>query len=83
MKPKGTGVFASEEDYKYLENLASQGWRPGDRLIAFSVDEGVRKMDATLRVTKVCHQMAMEKYGLPEIPGYYGISLNREFVVSD
>jgi len=79
---KRTGVFANEEDFETLRQAATKGWLPGQRMIVFSVGEGIRKDEATLDAQKLCHKLALI-YGLPEIPGYYGITLDREFVRHD
>ena len=74
-----TGVKATKEDLEKLQRLASRGWLPGETMIVFSVGEGIRKDRATIDARKVCHKLALD-YGLPEIPGYYGITINGEFV---
>lgn len=74
-----TKVFATKEDVEKLSILARKGWMPGDVMIVFSVGEGIRKDAATVDARKVCHQLALA-YGLPEIPGYYGITKEGEFV---
>lgn len=40
---KNTGVYATEEEFEVLKRIASQGWREGDRVMVFSVGEGIRK----------------------------------------
>jgi hypothetical protein len=75
---KGTRVFASKEEIEELRRLASMGWRPG----VFSVLEGINRDQATVDARKVCHQLAL-KHRLPEIPGYYGIKEDGEFVASE
>lgn len=74
-----TGIKASKEDFDKLTRLVRQGWRHGETVIVFSVGEGIRKDTATVDAVKACHQLALD-YGLPEIPGYYGIDEDREFV---
>jgi len=74
-----TGVKATKEDFERLLNLAHRGWMPGKTMIVFSVGEGIRKEQATVNAQKVCHNLAIA-YGLPEIPGYYGIDNTGEFV---
>lgn len=74
-----TKVFATKEDTEKLLLLARKGWMSGDIMIVFSVGEGIRKDAATVDARKVCHQLALD-YGLPEIPGYYGITKEGEFV---
>ena len=74
-----TGVKASKEDFEKLKRLARRGWMAGERVMVFSVGEGIRKDGATVDAKKACHQLALD-YGLPEIEGYYGIDLDGEFV---
>ncbi len=76
-----TGIFASKEDTEKLVNLVRRGWQQGERIIVFSVGEGIRKDKATVDAQKVCHQLALD-YGLPEITGSYGIKKDGEFVKS-
>jgi len=76
---KKTNVFTSKEDFDKLCVLALKGWLPGDRIMVFSVGEGIRKDQSTVDARKVCHQLALD-YGLPEIEGFYGITRDREFV---
>ena len=76
---KKTGVKVSKEDFDKLANLARRGWRQGETMIVFSVGEGLRKDQNTVDAQKTCHQLALD-YGLPEIPGYYGIDNEGEFV---
>jgi len=78
---KKTGVKATQEDFDKLVVLAQRGWRPGEPMIVFSVGEGIAKDVATDDARKVCHRLALD-YGLPEIPGYYGIDNDREFVTA-
>jgi len=79
---KGTGIFATKQEVEELFKLAKMGWMPGDRMFVFSVLEGITRDQSTLDSRKVCHQVAL-KHGLPEIPGYYGIKEDGEFVTSD
>ena len=78
---KKTGVKVTKEDFDKLSRLARSGWMPGDVMIVFSVGEGIRKDAATVDAQKICHKLALD-YGLPEIPGYYGIDLDGEFVTT-
>lgn len=64
---------------KELRVLASKGWQAGQRMMVFSVREGVERDEATMVAKKVCHELALT-YGLPEIPGLYGISQDGEFI---
>ena len=76
---KKTGVKVTKEDFEKLQRIARQGWMPGETMIVFSVGEGIRKDRATVNAQQVCHQLALD-YGLPEIPGYYGIDNDGEFI---
>lgn len=76
---KNTGIFATEEEFETLKRIASQGWREGDRVMVFSVGEGIKKDQKTVDAKEACHAVAL-KHGLPEIEGYYGVSNEREFV---
>lgn len=76
---KQTGIKASEEDFEKLVNLVRKGWKPGDRIMVFSVGEGICRDQATVDAKRICHQLALD-YGLPEIKGFYGIDNDRNFV---
>lgn len=76
---KHTKKFATKEDLEKLILLVARGWQHGERVIVFSVGEGIRKDQAIVDAKKVCHQLALD-YGLPEIEGYYGITNEGEFV---
>jgi len=76
---KKTGVKVNERDFEKLKTLASRGWQPGETMIVFSVGEGIRKDQGTIDAQQACHRLALD-YGLPEIPGYYGINEDGEFV---
>ena len=78
---KGTGIRATKEDYDKLVLLAGRGWTAGQSMIVFSVDEGIRRDEATGTARQECHRLALA-YGLPEIQGYYGINHDREFVTT-
>jgi len=73
------GVKASKEDFEKLKQLANRGWKVGQTMIVFSLGEGIRRDQATVDAERVCHELAL-KYGLPEIPGRYGIDKEGEFV---
>ena len=77
---KNTGKFATREDTEKLVRLVTKGWRQGERMMVFSVGEGIRKDQATVDAKKACHQLALD-YGLPEIEGYYGMTRDGEFVL--
>ncbi len=74
-----TGVSATKEELEDLRNLARQGWRPGDVMIVSSVMEGITRDQKTVDAELACHRLALA-HGLPEIPGYYGITEKGEFV---
>jgi len=74
-----TGVFVTKEELQDLKNLVARGWRPGDMMIVSSVMEGITRDKATVDAKIVCHKLALA-HGLPEIPGYYGITQDGEFV---
>ncbi len=74
-----TGVKVTDSDFEKLVNLARRGWMPGQTMIVFSVGEGIRKDQDTVNAQKECHKLALA-YGLPEIEGYYGIDMDKEFV---
>lgn len=78
---ENTGKFATKEDMEKLTRLVTKGWQHGERIMVFSVGEGIRKDQATVDAKKACHQLALD-YGLPEIEGYYGITNDGEFVSS-
>lgn len=76
---KYTGVYATKEDLEKLKSFAELGWQNGDTMIVFSCGEGIAKDQATVDAKIMCHKLALN-YGLPEIPGYYGIANDGEFV---
>jgi len=76
---KHTGVFATKEELSDLRQLAASGWSPGDVVIVSSIMEGITKDQRTIDAKKICHKLAL-KHDLPEIPGYYGISNDGEFI---
>jgi len=77
---KKTGVKMVKEDFEKLQRLARLGWMPGEPMIVFSVEEGFRRDRAVIDALKECHRLALA-YGLPEISGYYGLDLDREFII--
>jgi len=74
-----TKVYATEEEFEALKKIVSQGWKPGDIMIVFSVGEGIKRDQKTVDAKEACHAVAL-KHGLPEIEGYYGVSNEREFI---
>ncbi len=76
---KKTGVFATQDEFNDLLNLARKGWMDGDTLIVSSAVQGIMKDQATTDAKMACHKIALS-YGLPEIRGYYGIDKHREFL---
>lgn len=79
MKIIYTKVFSSKEGMETLRIMALRGWQQGERVMVFSVEEGIRKDRATFEAVQACHKLALTS-GLPEIKGFYGISLEGEFV---
>jgi len=74
-----TGVFATNEEQAEIEGLAAQGWQPQQPMVAMSIADGIARDEATANVPKRCHQIALT-HGLLEIPGYYGLTQDGEFV---
>ncbi len=75
-----TGVFATEDEFSDLLNLARRGWMDGDTVMVSSVMEGLRKDQSTINAKVACHKVALA-HGLPEIEGYYGIDKNMQFIL--
>ena len=75
---KKTGVKVTKEDFEKLMRLIRRGWQPGEPMIVFSIEEGICKDQATIDAYEACYKLALD-YGLPEIPGYYGITVDGEF----
>lgn len=76
---KNTGTFATKEELETLRNITRRGWMNGDRVMVFSIQEGIDRDNATYSAKEACHQVAL-KHGLPEIEGFYGIRDDGEFV---
>ena len=76
---ENTGTFATKEELQTLKNIARRGWMSGDRVMVFSIQEGINKDNATYSAKEACHRVAL-KHGLPEIEGFYGIQEDGEFV---
>ncbi len=74
-----TGIFATEDEFNDLLNLAQRGWMNGDTVIVSSIMQGIKKDQATIDAKVACHKVALS-HGLPEIQGYYGLDKNREFL---
>lgn len=66
---KGTGVFATESEVAKLKKMIEE---PSVMFFFVSRQE----------VQKSCHAMALA-HGLPEIPGYYGINNEGEFLIGE
>ena len=78
-----TGIFATEDEFKRLMEIANNAARTP--CIAMSVADGLAGRDWASTtwndVQQACHELA-KSHGLPEIPGYYGIDKDKEFVRS-
>ena len=76
-----TGVFATDKEFALLREKANRARTTP--VIALSLADGLAGRDfaslAHMDVKQTCHALAM-KHGLPEIPGFYGIDQNKEFV---
>ena len=62
-----TGVLASADDRDYLRRVVNA---------PYLIVGGVPPRDPA----EVCHQLALDKYGLPDIPGRWGVTLDGEFI---
>ena len=78
---KNTGVFANEEEIKKAFQLAKDA--ANTPMIALSSADALSGNDFATRAWKsaqeYCHALAIKK-GLPEIPGFYGMKQDGEFV---
>jgi hypothetical protein len=78
---RNTGVKCSTEELEFLRKLAERA--ATTPVIALSIADGLAGRDfasmAHLTAKQACHKLALE-HGLPEIPGYYGIDYDGEFV---
>ena len=77
---KNTGVFATKEEMKRAFDLSNNA--ANTPVIAFSGDHAMRgglSGEAWQSAKEYCHAMAL-KHGLPEIPGFYGMKQDGEFV---
>ena len=70
-----TGVFATDEEKAELLRL-SQRARGTPVMLIGGMDISA---DAWRQAQQTCHKYALA-HGLPEIPGYYGITNDGEFV---
>lgn len=71
----GTGVYATEEEQKKLQELEQEARRTPVMLVGtVSLAHAARD-----RVLRAVHKAALE-HGLPEITGYYGLAQDGEFV---
>lgn len=75
----GTGVFATEEEQAKSQELQREAARTPVILLGGTYDMAGRARD---RMYKVVHGFALA-HGLPEIPGYYGMALDGEFISQD
>lgn len=71
----GTGVFATDEEREYLEELATKARNTPVIMVGGMDVSGT----AWQRVNTACHAAAL-KHGLPEIKGFYGLGLDGEFI---
>ena len=76
---KGTGVFATEEEVAELMELKKKA-ETTPAILLFGKHD--LSGDAWRRVRERCHEMAMA-HGLPEIPGFYGLNEEHEFVTAE
>lgn len=76
-----TGVKIKPEELKRLKELADRAAHTP--VIALSLAEGLSGNDWASRAWRnaqeACHALALQ-YGLPEIPGFYGLTNDGEFV---
>lgn len=76
-----TGVFATKEELKEISEAAKVA--NNTPCIALSVADGIKHGGfagrAHLSAKETCHKIALA-HGLPEIPGFYGIRNDGEFV---
>lgn len=82
---KHTGIFATPEELATLKEAATNA--RNTPAITFSVQDGIDGNDwasvAHRNVRKACHMLALQ-HGLPEVRGYYGITLDTgEFVEAE
>ena len=66
---KGTGVFATKVEIEHIITLLN--------LPVMYLSDGSRMCGDPI---ETCHRIALG-HGLPEIPGYYGIKKDGEFVI--
>ncbi len=78
---KNTRVHATKEEIKDLKASVHRACKTP--MIALSsrhaLEEGGFSGQAWRSTKELCHEMAL-KHGLPEIPGFYGITNDGEFV---
>lgn len=79
---KKTGVFATAEEIEQIRAAARRASKTP--MIAFSsrhaLEEGGLSGQAWKSAKELCHELAL-KHGLSEIPGYYGVTQDGEFVL--
>lgn len=75
---KKTGTFATEEEQAELKALAEKAQKT-PAILLFGKHNLAR--DAWKRARERCHEIALA-HGLPEVPGYYGMDEDGEFVTA-
>lgn len=75
---KKTGVIATSEEQKELKALAEKA-RTTPCILLFGQHDLAG--DAWKKVRERCHEIALS-HGLPEIPGFYGMDEDSEFVTA-
>lgn len=80
-QPMHTNVFATKKEMKEATRLAKIA--SSKRIFGFTMESTLHaERDANKaweNARKFCHKCAL-KHGLPEIKGYYGLSIDGEFV---
>ena len=74
---KGTGVFATDEERKHLQELASKA----SRIPLITFQAGVAPPSPWKRVHEAVYRCALA-HDLPKITGYYGLTEEGEFVTT-
>ena len=72
---KRTGIFATAEDVEELQKLADEA-KSTPVMVIGDMDISERPIE---RMYDRCHEIALG-HGLPEIPGFYGVTSDGEFV---
>lgn len=77
---KRTGIFASEEEKKELQEMVEEASHTPVMTLAMNMPSFAAVV--WKQVTKHCHALALS-HGLPEIQGYYGMDTTGEFVEAE